>query len=99
MTGVLLGTEFLVRLRWTSCNSYLATDDAAWAEVLRVRRALPPETDRPGKILSMASAPVVRTGRSSLLYTTSVVLVLECPARRAISSTGTPELDMSDTKE
>jgi len=25
--------------------------------------------------------------------------VLECPASRAISSTGTPELDISDTKE
>lgn len=49
--------------------------------------------------LSMASAPAVRTGRSSRLYTTSVVLELECPASRAISSTGTPELDISDTNE
>jgi hypothetical protein len=28
-----------------------------------------------------------------------VVLELECPASRAISSTGTPELDISDTNE
>src|SRR5436190_22851902 len=30
---------------------------------------------------------------------TSVVLELECPASRAISSTGTPELDIRETKE
>jgi len=56
--------------------------------------------DAPGlKSLSIASAPVLRTGRSSRRYTTSVVLVLEWPAIRAISSTGTPELDISDTNE
>ena len=38
-----------------------------------------------GNSLSVASAPVV--------------LVLEWPASRAISSTGTPELDISDTNE
>jgi len=47
----------------------------------------------------MASAPVVSTGRSSRLYTTSVVLEFEWPAGRAISSTGTPELDINDTNE
>jgi hypothetical protein len=51
------------------------------------------------KSLSIASAPVVRTGRSSRLYTTSVVLELAWPASLAISSTGTPELDISDTNE
>ena len=29
----------------------------------------------------------------------AVVLELACPTSRAISSTGTPELDISDTKE
>jgi len=40
---------------------------------------------------SMASAPVVSTSRSSRRSTTSVVRLELQPARRAISSTGTPE--------
>ena len=39
----------------------------------------------------MASAPVVSASRSSRRLTTSVVRLELCPARRAISSTGTPE--------
>ena len=38
----------------------------------------------------MISAPVVMTGRSSRRWTTSVVRVVACPARRAISSMLTP---------
>jgi hypothetical protein len=47
----------------------------------------------------MISALVVITGRSSRRYTTSVVRELECPARRAIFSTGTPESDIRLTNE
>src|SRR5260370_39573284 len=43
------------------------------------------------KILSMTSAPVVITGRSSRRYTTSVVRGLVCPTRRADPSTGPAE--------
>jgi len=45
------------------------------------------------KIRSITSAPVVMTGRSSCRYTSSVVAVRLCPARRAISSMGTPSAE------
>ena len=45
-------------------------------------------------ILSITSAPVMITGRSSCRYTTSVVRELEWPARRAISSTAIPDSDI-----
>jgi hypothetical protein len=51
------------------------------------------------KTLSMISAPVVITGRSSRRYTTSVVRVEACPARRAISSVLTPRWLMTLTNE
>src|SRR6266496_6508374 len=47
----------------------------------------------------MISAPVVITGRSSRRYTTSVVRVEACPARRAISSMLTPRWLIKLTKE
>ena len=47
----------------------------------------------------MTSAPVVITGRSSCRYTTSVVRELECPTRRAISSTSTPDSDIRLTND
>ena len=50
------------------------------------------------KILSIASAPAVSAGLSSRLQTTSLVLELAWPASRAISSTGTPDLDIRETK-
>src|ERR1700691_1784292 len=40
--------------------------------------------------LSMTSAPVEITGRSSMRYTVSVVEVLLCPTKCEISSTRTP---------
>lgn len=46
---------------------------------------------------SMTSAPVPIAGRNSCRYTTSVVALRLCPTRRAISSTGTPSSDISDT--
>jgi hypothetical protein len=42
-------------------------DDTAWPEFLRRWRVLALRTDELGKSLSMASAPVVKTGRSSRL--------------------------------
>ena len=51
------------------------------------------------KIVSMTSAPVVRTECSSRRYTTSVVRELEWPASQAISSTGAPEVAIGEANE
>jgi len=51
-----------------------------------------------GKSTSIATAPRVNTGRSSLRYTSSVTRVLAWPTRWAMSSSGIPELESSDTK-
>jgi hypothetical protein len=56
------------------------------------------EPSSSGKRASMATAPRVSTGRSSLRYTSSVSRVLVWPTRWAMSSIGIPELDSSDTK-
>jgi hypothetical protein len=47
---------------------------------------------------SIAFAPRLSTGRNSLRYTFSVVRVLACPTRCAMSSIGIPALDSSETK-
>ena len=51
-----------------------------------------------GKRASIAIAPRVSTGRSSLRYTSSVTRVLAWPTKGAMSSMGIPELDSSETK-
>ena len=48
-------------------------------------------------ILSITSAPVMITGRSSCWSIVGVVLELECPVSRAISATVTPDSDMTET--
>jgi len=50
------------------------------------------------KMRSLAPAPSIRTGRICFRYTVSVVLVPEWPTKRAMSSSGTPLSDSSDTK-
>lgn len=47
---------------------------------------------------SIAFAPRLNTGRNSLRYTFSVVRVLVCPTKCAMSSIGIPALDSSETK-
>ena len=51
-----------------------------------------------GKISSVFFAPVRSTGRNSCRYTFSVTTVLMCPTSAAMSSIGTPWLDISDAK-
>jgi hypothetical protein len=47
---------------------------------------------------SIAFSPRLNTGRNSLRYTFSVVRVLACPTKCAMSSIGIPALDSSETK-
>ena len=73
-----------------------AFDRATWKTV----KAAVPANDPGASVLSIADSTTLTSPDHQFApYTTSVVLELECPAIRAISSTGTPELDISDTNE